>query len=86
MNIEYDLFSVVREYLFRRYFSKYEHIEKRIKEYEQRFANPFVAAERGYIDEVILPHNTRRRICRALNMLRNKTVENPWKKHDNIPL
>ena len=38
------------------------------------------------IDEVILPHNTRRRICRALNMLRNKTVENPWKKHDNIPL
>ena len=46
----------------------------------------FVAAERGYIDEVILPHNTRRRICRALNMLRNKTVENPWKKHDNIPL
>ena len=42
-----------------------------------RFANPFVAAERGYIDEVILPRNTRRRICRALNMLRNKQVENP---------
>ncbi len=47
---------------------------------------PFVAAERGYIDEVIMPHGTRRRICRALNMLRNKTLENPWKKHDNIPL
>jgi propionyl-CoA carboxylase beta chain len=45
-----------------------------------------VAAERGYIDEVILPHCTRLRICRALNMLRNKTLENPWKKHDNIPL
>ena len=59
---------------------------RRIKEYQDRFANPFIAAERGYIDEVILPRNTRRRICRALNMLRNKTVENPWKKHDNIPL
>jgi len=43
-------------------------------------------SERGYIDEVIMPHSTRRLICRALNMLRNKTVENPWKKHDNIPL
>jgi propionyl-CoA carboxylase beta subunit len=61
-------------------------IAARIKEYQDRFANPFIAAERGYIDEVILPHTTRRRICRALNMLRNKTVENPWKKHDNIPL
>jgi len=58
----------------------------RIKEYEKRFANPFIAAERGYIDEVIQPRNTRRRLCRALNMLRHKTVENPWKKHDNIPL
>ena len=61
-------------------------IAARIKEYQDRFANPFNAAERGYIDEVILPRNTRRRICRALNMLRHKTVENPWKKHDNIPL
>jgi propionyl-CoA carboxylase beta chain len=48
-----------------------------IKEYQNRFANPFIAAERGYIDEVIPPRSTRRRICRALNMLRNKTVENP---------
>jgi propionyl-CoA carboxylase beta chain len=61
-------------------------IAGRIKEYQDRFANPFVAAERGYIDEVILPHGTRRRLCRALNMLRTKTVKNPWKKHDNIPL
>jgi len=45
-----------------------------------------VAAEWGYIDEVILPHGTRARVCRALQMLRNKHVENPWKKHDNIPL
>jgi propionyl-CoA carboxylase beta chain len=43
-------------------------------------------AERGYIDEVILPRCTRKRIARALQMLRNKRVENPWKKHDNIPL
>ena len=63
-----------------------EKIQQRIKDYEDRFANPFVAAERGYIDEVILPRNTRRRICRSLNMLRNKTVDVPWKKHDNIPL
>jgi propionyl-CoA carboxylase beta chain len=61
-------------------------IAARIAEYQDRFANPFVAAERGYIDEVIVPRNTRTRIARALNMLRDKTVENPWKKHDNIPL
>ncbi len=61
-------------------------IKKRIDEYQARFANPFVAAERGYIDEVILPRGTRKRIARALQMLRNKHVENPWKKHDNIPL
>ncbi len=61
-------------------------IAARVEDYKKRFANPFVAAERGYIDEVILPHGTRKRICRALNMLRNKHVENPWKKHDNIPL
>jgi propionyl-CoA carboxylase beta chain len=61
-------------------------IQARIDEYQKRFANPFVAAERGYIDEVILPRNTRRRLCRALDMLRGKKLENPWKKHDNIPL
>jgi len=74
------------EILYRSELGDPEKIQQRIKEYEQRFANPFVAAERGYIDEVIIPHSTRKRICRALNMLRNKTVENPWKKHDNIPL
>ena len=61
-------------------------IAKRIEDYEQRFANPFIAAERGYIDEVIQPRNTRLRIIRALNMLRTKKLRNPWKKHDNIPL
>ncbi len=61
-------------------------IAEHTRNYEDRFCSPFVAAERGYIDEVILPHNTRRRVSRAFNMLKNKKVENPWKKHDNIPL
>jgi propionyl-CoA carboxylase beta chain len=61
-------------------------IAAKTKEYEDRFLSPFVAAERGYVDEVIMPHSTRRRIARALAMLREKTVEAPWKKHDNIPL
>lgn len=56
------------------------------KNYEDRFANPFVAAERGFIDEVIMPQSTRRRVARAFASLRNKKLENPWKKHDNIPL
>ncbi len=74
------------EILYRAELDDPEKIAERTREYESRFANPFIAAERGYIDEVILPHGTRRRIARALSMLRNKTVENPWKKHDNIPL
>ncbi len=74
------------EILYRSELNDPERIAARTKDYEDRFANPFVAAERGYIDEVILPRNTRKKICRSLNMLRNKTVENPWKKHDNIPL
>ena len=61
-------------------------IAARTKEYEDRFMSPFVAAERGYIDEVIMPHSTRRRIARALALLRAKQSEQPWKKHDNIPL
>ena len=55
-------------------------------DYEARFANPFVAAERGFIDEVIMPRNTRVRVARAFASLRGKQVSNPWKKHDNIPL
>jgi propionyl-CoA carboxylase beta chain len=58
----------------------------RTEEYRQKFANPFVAGSRGFIDDVIMPHSTRKRICRALAMLRTKQVENPPKKHDNIPL
>jgi propionyl-CoA carboxylase beta chain len=61
-------------------------IAERTKEYEDRFANPFVAASKGFIDEVIYPHSTRKRIALGLRKLRNKELENPWKKHDNIPL
>jgi len=55
-------------------------------EYKARFANPFIAGARGYIDDVIQPHETRKRICRSLVMLRGKTIEDPWRKHGNIPL
>jgi propionyl-CoA carboxylase beta chain len=61
-------------------------IELRTEEYRDRFANPFVAAQKGFIDDVIFPRNTRRRLCRSLRLLENKKLENPWKKHDNIPL
>jgi len=74
------------EILYRSELDDPEKIQARVDEYQKRFANPFVAAERGYIDEVIMPQGTRMRVCRALQMLRNKHVENPWKKHDNIPL
>ena len=56
------------------------------KDYEDRFANPFVAAEKGFIDEVIQPRSTRLRVSRAFASLRNKTRQMPWKKHNNIPL
>jgi len=74
------------EIIFRQDIGDAEKIAERTKEYEERFLSPFVAAERGYIDEVIMPHSTRRRISRALGLLRHKQLENPWKKHDNIPL
>ncbi len=55
-------------------------------EYRAKFANPFIASHRGFIDDVIMPHETRRRVCRSLAMLKDKKLENPWRKHDNIPL
>jgi propionyl-CoA carboxylase beta chain len=63
-----------------------EKIAAHTKDYEDRFANPFVAAERGFIDEVIMPQSTRKRVARAFAALRNKKQAMPWKKHDNIPL
>ncbi|WP_323802841.1 acyl-CoA carboxylase subunit beta [Sulfitobacter litoralis] len=63
-----------------------EKIARHTADYEERFANPFVAAERGFIDEVIQPRMTRKRIARAFASLRNKKAAMPWKKHNNIPL
>ncbi|NNF70751.1 MAG: acyl-CoA carboxylase subunit beta [Rhodobacteraceae bacterium] len=74
------------EILYRSELGDPEKIEARTKEYEDNFANPFKAAERGFIDEVILPRSTRRRVARAFAALRRKKQSRPWKKHDNIPL
>lgn len=57
-----------------------------IREYEERFLNPYIAAARGFIDEVIRPEDTRKKIAAALEMLTGKQEERPWKKHGNIPL
>ena len=74
------------EIIFRQDLGDEEKIAQRTVEYAEKFANPFIASARGYIDDVIRPLNTRFRICRSLAVLRNKQLENPWKKHDNIPL
>ena len=63
-----------------------EKIKQRVDDYQKRFASPFAAAERGYIDEVITPRTTRRRLARGLAMLRGKRVEMPARKHDNLPV
>jgi propionyl-CoA carboxylase beta chain len=74
------------EIIFRRELEDARKIAQRTEEYRRKFANPFSAGERGYIDDVIMPHETRKRLCRALTMLRGKKLENPWRKHGNIPL
>ena len=74
------------EIIFRADLGDEEKIASRTGEYAEKFANPFVAGARGYIDDIIMPQNTRSRVARAFAMLKNKQLENPWKKHDNIPL
>ena len=74
------------EIIFRADIGDEEKIAKRTEEYRTRFANPFIAGSRGFIDDVIMPHSTRKRLCKSLRMLKNKDLQNPWKKHDNIPL
>lgn len=74
------------EIIFRQDMGDDDKITERTEEYRSRFANPFIAGHRGFIDDVIMPRNTRARICRSLRMLKNKELENPWKKHGNIPL
>jgi propionyl-CoA carboxylase beta chain len=74
------------EIIYRSELDDPDKIAGRISDYEERFANPFIAAERGFIDDVIMPHSTRRRVSKALAMLRDKVDDRPWRKHDNIPL
>jgi propionyl-CoA carboxylase beta chain len=74
------------EIIFRKDRDDCNRIAELTEEYRAKFANPFVAGRRGYIDDVITPRFTRKRICRSLAMLRNKKLENPWRKHGNIPL
>jgi len=59
---------------------------KRVEEFRDKFANPYVASQRGYIDEIIEPKYTRPKLIAALRMLENKVDQNPPKKHGNIPL
>jgi propionyl-CoA carboxylase beta chain len=74
------------EIIFREDKGDPEKLAAKEAEYKARFANPFVAGARGFIDDVIQPHETRKRICRSLVMLKDKKIENPWRKHGNIPL
>ncbi|MGB2867658.1 MAG: carboxyl transferase domain-containing protein, partial [Bacteroidota bacterium] len=61
-------------------------IDDKVHEYREKFANPYTAAERGYVDEVIIPSETRPKLIKALAFLENKVDSNPKKKHGNIPL
>ena len=74
------------EIIFRKDIGDEKKIAEHTKMYEDNFANPYVAAKKGYIDDIIMPHSTRKRVIKALRTLRTKELENPWKKHDNIPL
>ncbi|MEQ9302716.1 MAG: carboxyl transferase domain-containing protein, partial [Marinoscillum sp.] len=78
------------EIIFKKEISKAEDpnqkLQEKIDEYTEKFANPYKAAERGFIDEVILPHNTRAKLIAAFKMLENKVDKMPRRKHGNIPL
>ena len=74
------------EIIFRDDLKNKKKIDQRTEEYREKFANPFIAGARGFIDDIIRPAGTRTRICKALKMLKNKFLKNPPKKHNNIPL
>jgi propionyl-CoA carboxylase beta subunit len=74
------------EIIFRGELGDAERMAAREAEYRDTFANPFIAGRRGFIDDVIMPRSTRRRLAKSLTMLKGKRLENPLKKHDNIPL
>jgi propionyl-CoA carboxylase beta chain len=74
------------EIIYRDKLKNQDEAAKKVEEYREKFASPFVAASRGYLDDIIRPQTTRWRICRALSILRDKDLQNPWKKHDNLPM
>jgi len=74
------------EIIFREECKDPEQKQKKIDYYKENITSPFVAASRGYLDDIIKPQNTRWRICKSLKYLRSKKVDMPWKKHDNLPL
>ena len=74
------------EIIFRGSLGSEEAVAEKEEEYRKQFTNPFVAAQRGYLDDIIQPSETRSRVCGSLRLLRTKELRNPWKKHDNIPL
>ena len=74
------------EIIFKGKLKDQDEVDAAVESYRDNFASPFAAASRGYLDDVIRPQNTRWRICRALSMLRNKELDNPKKRHDNLPL
>ncbi|MEE8308145.1 MAG: acyl-CoA carboxylase subunit beta [Gammaproteobacteria bacterium] len=74
------------EIIFRKDIGDADKIAERTDEYQAKFANPFIAASRGYVDDIVLPLDSRERICQSLRLLRNKKLDNPWRKHGNIPL
>lgn len=78
--------SGAAEILYKKYKLTDAELKEKIEEYKEKFASPFLSAARGYIDDIIEPHNTRAKICSALKMLRHKQEESLWKKHDNLPL
>ncbi len=74
------------EIIFRKDIGDDEKIQAHTDAYQEKFSTPFEAAKRGFIDDVILPHETRKRVCRSLAMLKDKDLDNPWRKHANMPL
>ncbi len=74
------------EIIFRDKAKDKEKVEQLTEDYRKKFANPFIASKRGFIDDIIYPRETRKRIIGSLRMLKDKKLVNPWKKHDNIPL
>ncbi|MDJ0955276.1 MAG: acyl-CoA carboxylase subunit beta [Arenicellales bacterium] len=74
------------EIIFRKDIGDANKIAARTEEYRRTFANPFIVGRRGFIDDVIMPRDTRARVCHSFSMLRHKKLDNPWRKHANIPL